>query len=249
MNKNLMILGSSHIAKQSIKEVKDAVKSFEPDIIAVELDARRLPALFDKKKKSMSPTLIGTIGLFGYVFLIVANYVQKKLGKYVNIDPGSEMKIAVLLAKKNNLKLALIDQDIQITLNRLSRSFNIKLIGRILVDIFNSIFFPKKEMQKLGMNQFNLSQVPDDKVVDLMIGELKKRYPPIYKTLIEDRNKVMAARLNAIMGQQPDKKILAVMGAGHKKGVIEILENNKYDISYGYSIDATLSTNQINLTK
>jgi pheromone shutdown-related protein TraB len=248
MNQNLKIIGSSHIAKQSINEVKAAIKNYQPDIVAVELDARRLPALFDKSKKKLSPVLIGSIGVFGYLFLLIANYVQKKLGKYVSIEPGSEMRTAVVIAKKNNLKLALIDQDIQITLRRLSKSFNISVLGRIVKDMFNSFFFPKREIQKLGMEHFDLSLVPDDKVVDIMIGELKKRYPSIYKVLIEDRNRVMATRLNTIMQQHPNKKILAVMGAGHKKGVTEILQSNKYDISFSYSIDCA-QDNQINLSK
>ena len=46
----------------------------------------------------------------------------KKLGKMVGVAPGSEMKKAVRLAKKNKIKLALIDQDIEITLKRFSKS-------------------------------------------------------------------------------------------------------------------------------
>ena len=40
----------------------------------------------------------------------------KKLGKIVNTKPGDEMRAAIKLAKENNIKIALIDQRIEITL-------------------------------------------------------------------------------------------------------------------------------------
>ena len=49
--KNLIIIGTSHIAKQSLKEVKKAIEEEKPDIIAIELDRKRLMALASKKKE------------------------------------------------------------------------------------------------------------------------------------------------------------------------------------------------------
>ncbi len=235
--KHLKIIGSSHISQQSVKEVKQAFKIFEPEIVAVELDKNRLASLFDTKKRSNSPALIKKIGLFGYVFLLVAGYVQKKLGKLVNIDPGTEMKTAVILTRKNKVKLALIDQNIGITLARLSKVFNIGIIWRFIVDAFNSMLFPKREMERLGFSNLDLTKVPSEEVIDKMIGELENRYPEFYKVLIADRNKVMAANLMKILEDNPDKKVLAVIGAGHRKGMMDILKHNKVELSYSFSVD------------
>ncbi len=47
-HKNLTILGTSHIAKQSLKDVEDAIIKAKPGIVALELDRKRLAALLDK---------------------------------------------------------------------------------------------------------------------------------------------------------------------------------------------------------
>ena len=51
--KNLTIIGTSHIAKQSLDEVKDAIEGEKPDIIALELDKQRLYALMQAKKEKI----------------------------------------------------------------------------------------------------------------------------------------------------------------------------------------------------
>ncbi|MFC1769343.1 TraB/GumN family protein, partial [Nanoarchaeota archaeon] len=48
---NITIIGTSHIAKQSMKEVKDHIENKKPDIIALELDKKRVIALLSEKKK------------------------------------------------------------------------------------------------------------------------------------------------------------------------------------------------------
>ena len=47
--KKLVVIGTSHIAKQSIDEVKNVISFYNPEIIALELDQKRLPALMQKK--------------------------------------------------------------------------------------------------------------------------------------------------------------------------------------------------------
>ena len=40
--KNLIIIGTSHIAKQSLEEVQRTIEKEKPEIIALELDKKRL---------------------------------------------------------------------------------------------------------------------------------------------------------------------------------------------------------------
>jgi pheromone shutdown protein TraB len=47
---NLKIIGTSHIARQSIEEIRKTVEEFQPEIIAVELDLQRATALMQKQK-------------------------------------------------------------------------------------------------------------------------------------------------------------------------------------------------------
>jgi len=233
--KNLIIIGTSHIAKQSKEEVKSAIKKESPNIVALELDKKRVSALLSKKqeKQKFSVYNIRRIGVKAFVFSLFASWVQQKLGKHVGIMPGSEMKTAIRLAKKNKLKIALIDQDIEITLKNFSKSLTWKEKWNFVVDLFKGFVLRKKEVEN-----FDLTKVPEKKLIKKMINIVKKRYPNIHKVLVEDRNKVMAKNLIKIMKQNPEEKILAVVGAGHVDDMLKIIENmfNKIEYSYSYSI-------------
>ncbi len=146
---NLKILGTSHIAAQSIQEIKSTVAAFQPDIIAVELDTQRAAALFQKGKTSLNPMHIFRFGLKGYLFAVIGQYVQQRLGKIVGVMPGSDMKTAIELAREKKLTIALVDQPIQITLQRFSRGITWKERFRFVADFFLGIFSPKKQMRCL----------------------------------------------------------------------------------------------------
>lgn len=219
----LRIIGTSHIAKQSIEEIKKAIQDDKPDIIAVELDAERAAALLHKQPRRISIREITQIGLRGYVFVRLGQYLQQKLGKMVGIAPGSEMKTAMEAARKNNLELALIDQPIKTTLRNFSKNLTWAEKGRFVLDLVKGIFFPKKQIKELGLENFDLRTVPEDKMIQKMMLQLKKKYPSVYKTLVEDRNKYMVKQLVKIMRKNPGKNILAVVGAGHKEGMEKLL--------------------------
>ncbi len=220
---NLKIIGTSHIAKQSINEIKTAVKEDKPDLIAIELDLQRASALMSVEKSKIGLTDILKIGIKGYLFVKIGQYVQQKLGKLVGIAPGSEMKTALKLARKEKIQIALIDQPIQITLKNFSKSLTWKEKFRFVIDFFKGIFFRKKQMKELGLENFDLNKVPETEIIEKMIGQLKKRYPNLYKTLITDRNKYMVKKLIKLFRENPNKKILCIVGAGHKKGMEKLL--------------------------
>lgn len=221
--KNLVIIGTSHIAAESIKEVRAAAESFKPEIIAIELDRRRLIGLIEKRKSHLKPQDIFQLGIKAYAFAIVVSYVQKKLGRLVGVAPGSEMLEAVNLAKKTKAQLALIDQDITITLHNFSKAFTWKEKWHLLVDVLKAILFREREMQRLGLTNFDLTKVPCKAVVTKLIKRVRERYPSVYKVLIKDRNYVMARNLAALVQKYPDKHILAVVGAGHEEELLKLV--------------------------
>jgi len=219
----LEIIGTSHIAKQSVEEIRKAINDKKPDIVAVELDVNRAAALLQDQKRKISMRDILKIGVKGYLFARIGQFVQQKLGKMVGVSPGSDMKTAILVASKNKLKVAFIDQPIQITLKKFSKSLTWKEKGRFIADIFNGIFFKKKQIKQFGLDKFDLTKVPEKELIKKMMGQMKKRYPSIYKVLVEDRNKYMVKKLVKLMRANPDKKILAIVGAGHEEGMKKLL--------------------------
>jgi len=225
--KNLMVIGTSHIAKQSLEDVKKAIEGWKPDIVALELDRRRLHSLF-KKPGKIRIYDVKRVGIKGFIFSLIGAWAEKKLGKMVGVAPGSEMKKAVMLAKKNGMKIAMIDQDIEVTLRRFSQSLTWKEKWNFIADIVKAIFVRK------GIVEFDLTKVPSKKVIKKLIDQVKKRYPNVYKVLIEERNNVMAQNLRKIMEMHPEKKILAIIGAGHEDDILSLIK--KPSISYSFSV-------------
>lgn len=224
INQKIVIVGTSHISKQSIEIIKKTFLEFHPDIIAIELDNGRLQALSNpnKNKNNFSLSQIKNVGLTGYLFAIIGKFVQKKLGSIVKIDPGADMLFGANLAKNNNLELQLIDRPIQITLKRFSKYFSFKEKIKIFVDLFKGLFSKKHRIQ------FDIKNIPEQELINKLILEVKNSYPNIYKTLIDERNHFMSKKLVILHKKNPSKKILTIVGAGHKEEMEKLLvEYNK----------------------
>lgn len=214
--KNLYLIGTSHIAKESIQQVNATILSIKPAVIAVELDVKRLPALF-AKKTSIKLSDIFKIGIKAYLFGKITAAIEKKLGKLVGIAPGSEMKAAIMLARKHNIKLALIDQDIEITLKRLSKSITWKEKLRFIKELISAVF-------KRKQIPFDITKVPPAKIIHKLTEEVKKKYPSIHQILIQERDLYMAKVLKKILADHPGEKVVAVVGAGHVNGILQNLK-------------------------
>lgn len=211
---HIILIGTSHIAQQSIRQIEQAISEKKPDIIALELDPQRFQALLSNQKSRISILDIKRVGFKGFLFVLIGSFIQKKLGKMVGTDPGAEMLQAIKLAKKNKIPLALIDQNITITLQRFSQTLTWKERFHFVADIFKGIFSRKKQLET-----FDLTQVPPKELIKKLIKELKQRYPNIYQVLVEERNKIMIRNLSFLSQENPEKNILVIVGAGHEDAI------------------------------
>ena len=207
----LHLLGTSHIAKQSVEEITEAFARLNPDILAIELDKSRLQALLSGESK-VSLKHLPAVGIQGWLFAKLGGWASKKLGKMVGVDPGTEMKTAIELGKEHKKRIALIDQPIEITLKRFSKALTWKEKGHLIADLFSK----RKET-------IDLSKVPEEELIAKLIGELKIRYPSIYTVLIEERNAYMVDKLKKLGELYPESIILAIVGAGHVEGMAQLL--------------------------
>jgi pheromone shutdown-related protein TraB len=218
--KNVKMIGTSHIAEESIKKITEEFSNFSPDIICIELDHKRLSSLLSDAKPDRSLKGIKRYGFQGYLFAVIGGVIQEKLGNVVGVKPGSDMLTAVTLAQTNHKILHLIDQDIEITLRRFSKEFSWKEKFRLLGDILRAPFSKKMKI--------DLQKVPKEELISKLMGDLKTRYPNLYKVLIEERNQVMARNIYKIMSKNEDKKILVVIGAGHEKDLLNLVKSEDY---------------------
>ena len=160
---NITIIGTSHIAKQSLLEVKKTIEELQPDIVAVELDKKRLPALFAEQRKGVRFSDMWLVGIKGFLFAALASWAEAKLGEAVGVKPGAEMKQAIVIGRKQKAQIALIDQDIEVTLKRLSVTLTWKEKWNFIADVIKSLVSKKPEFS------FDLRKVPEEKLIATML--------------------------------------------------------------------------------
>jgi hypothetical protein len=107
-----------------VDEVKDAIYEHHPDVVAIELDRGRYISLREKmngieRDDAISVTKIikeNKVGLFFVSTLL--SYFQSKIGADVDVAPGSEMIGAIEASEDLEIPIALIDRDVNVTLQR-----------------------------------------------------------------------------------------------------------------------------------
>ncbi|MFN3527519.1 MAG: TraB/GumN family protein [Candidatus Altarchaeaceae archaeon] len=217
----IKIIGTGHVLKKSVDEVREEILKGNYDIVCVELDKERFEILksndlkFEKFKFSFK-FFLNPSDIMRYILW----NIQKEIGKKLNVFPGSEMKEAISLAEERNLKIFLIDRDIRITMNHL---MNIPLKEKIKM-----LSFDKKNFEDI-----NIDEILEEKNLNLILKEIKK-FPNFYDSLIDERDIYMTINLYNIQMKFPNSNILAIVGAGHKEGIErylkELNENKKFNI-------------------
>src|SRR3989338_3275900 len=234
--KHLILIGTSHIVAQSIREVAEAIDANSPAVVCLEIDAKRIRGLFEKTSAKRASWK--RIGIKGYLFALIGAWAERKLGDLVGVSPGEEMRTAIMHARKKGIPIALIDQDIEITLKRLSETLSWIEKWRFVLDILKAL---GRAVIRKPEFEFDIRKVPEEQLIKKLMAKVKDRYPNVYKVLIEERNRHMASELEKILAQHPDKKVVAVVGAGHKEGISLLLKSHRpgeSDISYSVSIEA-----------
>lgn len=217
---NLIIIGTSHIAKESVAQVRKVIEDVKPAVVALELDSGRAHALLSKKEGKLRWCDIKKIGFKGFLFSIIGGYVERKLGERVGTVPGSEMKAAIFAARKIGAQVALVDQDISVTLKRFSQVLSWREKLRLVGELFYGV---------LGFGQkitFDLAKVPEKETIKKLTKEVKKKYPNVYRVLVAERNLFMAKKLIQICRQMPEATIVAVVGAGHEGDIKQLVERS-----------------------
>ena len=211
------LLGTAHISKASIAAVRSAIASGKFDAIAVELDEQRLKALTE-------PDALAQLDLVKVIRerkvapfaanLALAAY-QRRLAEQLDIEPGAELKAAAMDARALGLPLQLIDRDVGITFRRILQKLRwwdrMKLIASLGGGLFASDEIDESDIERLK----------EGDMLESSFGEFARETPSLFATLIDERDQYMAARLR----ERSDGAghVLAVVGAGHLKGMARYL--------------------------
>jgi len=219
-DKQIVLVGTAHISRESIVLVQETIEKEKPDIIGVELDKERLEQLLSGKKWEQTNIIdvIKTGKTYLFLLNILLSNMQKQLGKSVGINPGAEMLIAVKKAQETKTPLQLLDRDIRITLKRafnvMSLKEKLKLGGTLLAG-----FFGKGEK----IDAKTIEDLKDQDLINKLMKELGKQMPSMKQVLVDERDEYIAEMIK----RSPGKKIVAIVGAGHLSGIEEIIKKDK----------------------
>ncbi len=218
-DREYILIGTAHISQASKELVRETIEAETPDTVCVELDEGRLNSIKDpdrwKKmdlkqviKKKQLATLIANLVLGSY---------QKRMGAQTGVKPGSELKEAVNVAEEKGAELVLADRDIKITLKRTWACTPWYRKLNLLAGLFASIF------DKTEVSEEELAKIKEQDALSSMMQDFGKSFPEVKQVLIDERDQFLASKIK----NAPGKKIVAVVGAGHMRGIAQIIEQDK----------------------
>ena len=214
----IRILGTAHVSQQSVDEVTAAIEEFKPDIVAVELDPARFASL---KKKMEEPSVSEVLEAGNFTQLLIQwtlSYLQRKIGMDVGVEPGAEMKAAIMQAEDRHLRIALIDRDIRITLSRFWKTMSLWEKAKMFYALSASVAGIEAE-------EIDIEALKKEDMMTLAMDEFRKFSPNGARALIDERDAYLAHQLLAL--DTREGRVLAVIGAGHVKGVRRYMEDPK----------------------
>jgi len=222
---NIILVGTAHISKDSVEEVKQVIAEFKPDIVAVELCKRRYEAITKKDKWESTP--VTQLLKSNQAYLMLAQTflgsIQRKLGKEYGVEPGSEMVAAMDEAKKHNLDVALVDRDISITLKRAWKKMGIREKFRLSWEFLKAMMgFDEEELEEL-----DLKELMNQDMISTLMEEFGEIAPSVTTVLIHERDEYIAKK---ILDKSKEGRMVAVVGAGHLKGIQKHLEKKQLDV-------------------
>ncbi|WP_461866106.1 TraB domain-containing protein [Thermococcus sp.] len=210
------VIGTMHVSPESRENVRELILREKPHGIAVELDRPRFLSIKSKQRMNFGDALkLGRRGFFAYILA----RVEEKLGEEFGMMPGGEMLEAINLAERLGIPLFLIDEDINLIMTKI---LNAPVREKLML-LFESlaVFVPVKLEGSDVMREYKA-----------MMMQFKRRYPYLYRVLVEERNEIMAKNLVSIvdslkMHGVKKPRVVAVVGLGHKAGIERILNSEK----------------------
>ncbi len=210
--KQVILVGTAHVSRQSVDLVRRLIEEEKPDTVCVELCQARYQAM--RRKDNWQNTDIVKVIREKKTYVLLSNLIlaafQRRIAARLDIQPGQEMLQAVESAEAIGAQVHLADRDIRTTLSRTLRSLSLwqktKLFFQLLLSISDADDIDAEQIEKLKRQD----------VLDAVLSEIGQDLPTVRKTLIDERDLYMTARIRSA----PGSKVLAVVGAGHLQGIL-----------------------------
>lgn len=217
--REIILIGTAHISQASKDLVRETIEAEKPDTVCVELDQGRLNSIKDpdRWKKTDLRQVIKNKQLGTLIANLVLGSYQKRMGAQTGVKPGAELKEAVDVAETAGHNLVLADRDIKITLRRTWACTpwyrKLSLLGGLFASIFD----------KTEVSEEELAKIKEQDALNGMMQEFGKSFPEVKQVLIDERDQFLASKIKNAEGH----KVVAVVGAGHMRGIASIIEEEK----------------------
>ncbi len=215
-HKEIILVGTAHISRGSVDEVRKIIEEEVPDHVCVEIDQTRYQTM--TQGQNWENMKIDKVLKERKGFLLLANLVlssfQKKMGKNLGVTPGEDMKEAVEAAKEAGIPFSFSDREVQITLRRAWSKSSFWNKNKMLAAMISSIF------TKEELSEEDIENLKEKSALQDMMEELAKYLPSVKEVLIDERDRFLATNIF----KAPGEKTAAVIGAGHAKGILSWLE-------------------------
>ncbi len=218
----IYLVGTAHVSKQSVADVKKTIEIVKPDSICVELCEARYKTL--KNPDHWKNTDIFKVIKEGKSFFLLAQLIMssfyKKIGEKLDVTPGAEMMEGIRLSEETGTNLVLADRDVQVTLKRLWGNLSFWRKMMLMSQILSGMFVTEEVDKDMIENMKEVDQL------EAIIEEFAQNMPSVKATLIDERDIYLAQKIKNAKGN----KVVAVVGAGHLAGIIK-------QINEDYSLD------------
>lgn len=219
----VFMVGTAHVSKNSVEEVRSTIRDMKPDAVAVELCQARYDVMKNPKAwqdKDIVKVIREKKAGFLMANLVMASF-QRRIGEKFGVKPGDEMRAAIDEAQANGIEVVLVDRSVQITLARAWRGLSfwekMKLLYGAVMSIFEVEELEEKDIEKLK----------ETDALTAAVEEMARHAPTIKQVLIDERDTYMARKIADI----PARKVVAVVGAGHMKGIMGQIGHPAEDLS------------------
>jgi pheromone shutdown protein TraB len=200
-----------HTDLESVEHVRQVVRDVKPEVVAVELDRDRYNQLMNPQNSEDEPVPRPT-GDSAQDLMQQMAILEKSLGQLTGSNIGDEMLAAIEEGRALEAKIALVDRPIQETIKAMMKVPLNELYG-----MFNSLPDAAKDIEG-GDAVDILEMLKKDGAISEIMQEFQAEFPGLTKVLINERDEYVAKALRFILNDAKGK-IVAVLGAGHIKGV------------------------------
>lgn len=218
----ITILGTAHVSRASAEKAQELIQSEEFDVVCIELCPSRYNTMTDPNALAKMDLL--EVIRSGKASMVTASLAlgsyQQRMAEQLGIEPGLEMKTAIKHANELDLPIELIDREVGTTLKRVYHNVpfwkRLYIVGGLLTSVVSRETVSEEEIEKLKSGD----------LLETTFAQFSEDANDLFVPLIDERDRYMSAKLINAIETHSGKKLLAIVGAGHVKGMVNYLQEN-----------------------